>query len=358
MADSRQIIEQIAGAAAHIDPRLSDQDIDRLVHNARGKRRRRVVSRVGLAVVLAGAGLLVGLRGLAPDPAPQAVAEHPQESQSPLHLADGSIARPLDLSSRLVVRENSPRRVALALERGRARFEGTPRAERAFVVNLGEVTVTVMGTVFTVERVADRIGVAVERGRVRVDWKIGEQVLQAGESGWFPPVQIRTPPEPPAVRMAHTRQAAKAEPPAPIALKPSPAASDPPVPAAPGPSAEDLLAAADAARGAGRRAESARLLSRLLREHRDDARAPLAGFTLGRILLMEMARPREAAQAFAEVRALAPTGPFAEDALAREAEAWHKAGDSNQASARAQEYLRLYPHGRRFRTMQGLLGKP
>jgi len=59
---------------------------------------------------------------------------------------------------------------------------------------MGEVTVTVVGTVFTVDRVADRIGVSVERGTVRVDWKVGAQELHAGESGWFPPVQIRTPP--------------------------------------------------------------------------------------------------------------------------------------------------------------------
>jgi transmembrane sensor len=97
-------------------------------------------------------------------------------------------------------------------------------------------------------------------------------------------------------------------------------------------------------------------LRRLLLEHRADARAPLAAFTLGRILLMELAQPGEAALAFAEVRALAPAGPFAEDALAREAEAWNKAGDAGKAAARAREYLRLYPHGRRAGSLQGLIG--
>jgi transmembrane sensor len=141
--------------------------------------------------------------------------------------------------------------------------------------------------------------------------------------------------------------------------QPSPAAqveSPAQTPVSPAPSAEDLLGAADTARSAGRRSESVALLRRLLREHRDDARAPLAAFTLGRILLMELAQPGEAALAFAEVRVLAPAGPFAEDALAREAEAWNKAGDAGKAAERAREYLRRYPHGRRAGHLQGLPG--
>ena len=290
---------------------------------------------------------MVGIWSARPVSTPAPVAVRPQVKTAPvpLRLRDGSVALPLDASSVLAVREDSPGRIALALDRGRAHFDVAPRPERPFVVQVGEVTVTVVGTAFTVERIADRIGVTVERGTVRVDWNIGDQVLHAGESGWFPPVQIRAPPEPhPAF---HARQATARE------IRPSAAA-----PVDPRPSAEELLAAADAARSSGRRAESARLLGRLLAEHRDDARAPLAAFTLGRILLMELNHPREAALAFAEVRVLAPNGPFAEDALAREAEAWNKAGDTGQAAVRAREYLRLYPQGRRSGTMQGLVGGP
>jgi transmembrane sensor len=307
----------------------------------------------------------VALRVLSPYPSPPVVVERPQAPSNALRLADGSVVTPMDPASVLVVREDSPRAVAIALDRGRARFQVTPRRERDFVVNLGEVSVTVIGTVFTVERVADRIGVSVERGRVRVDWKLGEQVLQQGDSGWFPPVQIRGPAESPGARVVPPEQSSpgrRAEHvvSAPAARKSMSLANEPasaaPDPTAPKP--EELLISADRARAAGRQAESARFLSRLLREHRDDPRAPLAGFTLGRIFLMELGRPREAAQAFAEVRTLAPTGPFAEDALAREAEAWQKAGDAEQATARAQEYLRIYPRGRRLRAMQGLVGGP
>jgi transmembrane sensor len=98
------------------------------------------------------------------------------------------------------------------------------------------------------------------------------------------------------------------------------------------------------------------LLRQLLSEYPHDPRAPLAAFTLGRMLLIELGRPREAASAFAEVRQLAPDGPFAEDALAREVEAWRKAGDQDQVRAKARLYLRLYPGGRRIESIKGLGG--
>ena len=120
--------------------------------------------------------------------------------------------------------------------------------------------------------------------------------------------------------------------------------------------AETLLAAADAARLQGRAQEGAALLRRIVQHHRADPRAPLAAFTLGRVLLMELAQPRQAAAAFAEARALAPHGPFAEDALAREVEAWAKAGDDAKARARAQDYLRAYPSGRRVPAVRALGG--
>jgi transmembrane sensor len=420
MADSHSLLERIASAAAGMDPGLTDADIVRLVEGARRKRRRRLVGRVGLGVLLGGAGILAGLRATAPTPVPIVARSPAQPAPALLRLHDGSTATPLDAASVLAVREDSPGRVALALDRGRARFEVAPRPGRPFEVQMGEVTVTVVGTVFTVDRVADRIGVSVERGTVRVDWKVGAQELHAGESGWFPPVQIRTPPaesgtEPAAAGSDRMQADAKggtaeaseraarpqlgrspidkpgrrnsamlaglrADQPGQTLSRPRRGDSRPGLlePSAVSPArawspslaarevsqgqvvrattAEDLLAAADTARSAGRRSESVALLRRLLSQHRDDARAPLAAFTLGRILLMELAQPGEAALAFAEVRALAPAGPFAEDALAREAEAWNKAGDPGKAAERAREYLRLYPYGRRAGSLQGLTG--
>ena len=61
----------------------------------------------------------------------------------------------------------------------------------------------------------------------------------------------------------------------------------------------------------------------------------------------DLARPLEAAQAFADARALAPQSVLAQDALAREVEAWAAAKNVEQAKNRAQEYLELYPNGPR-----------
>src|SRR5206468_2636594 len=104
-----------------------------------------------------------------------------------------------------------------------------------------------------------------------------------------------------------------------------------------------LLAAADAAHAAGRLDEAARLLQGLLDRHAADARAPLAAFTLGRLLLTRLQRPAAPALASARARALAPDGALAEDALAREAEAWARAGDGPRARRAAAEYELRFP---------------
>ena len=64
--------------------------------------------------------------------------------------------------------------------------------------------------------------------------------------------------------------------------------------------------------------------------------------------MLELHRPAQAAAAFATARGLAPAGPFAEDALAREVEAWAAANDRGSARRRAREYVRSYPRGRRL----------
>ena len=110
----------------------------------------------------------------------------------------------------------------------------------------------------------------------------------------------------------------------------------------------ELLAAADVARMSKHSAQAVGPLRRLLASHSGDPRAPLAAFTLGRVLLDELGRPREAADAFSKAR----RGAMAEDALAREVEAWSRAGDATTARARADEYLKAYPNGRREKSVR------
>jgi transmembrane sensor len=430
MADGNDLLRRIGRAAEAIDPAFTARDVERLVAGAVRRARRRTRRRVALGGLgVATGALLLALRLGGPTPTPTApVASLPpvvtplSERREGLRLADGSRATPLDAGSALALREDSPRRVILELARGRGRFEVTPRPERQFVVQAGDVTVTVLGTAFTVERVADRIGVTVERGKVMVEWGAGSRRLVAGERGWFPPLvqgsaagfapapvpRTRSAPRASgagAIASPGARASVALERKAPPALDPPPAelsADAPPEPsraslaprvaspplasrpvrapvAEPAPrasveadrdeardgsprqeareSAAALLAAADAARLDGRPADGAAVLRRLLREHRKDPRAPLAAFTLGRVLLNELDQPRQAAAAFAEARGLAPHGPFAEDALAREAEAWSAAGEAAEAAARAQDYVRRYPGGRRAAAMRALGGQ-
>jgi transmembrane sensor len=357
VAEPNELMQRIARVGASIDPDLSDRDVERLVEGARRRRRRRTIWRVGLSAV--GAGVAAAVVAMGPwarqVPVGGATARAPAAAV-PLRLSDGSVATPLDDASALVVREDATERVAIDLVRGRGRFEVAPRPERLFSVHAGDVVVTVIGTVFSVERVADRIGVTVSRGKVLVEWGVGSRTLGAGESGWFPPLVVgqtgaavappafRSAPAPAAPagkkvkqRIARAASDASEE----ETARPTPQAAHAPE------TAESLLAAADAARVQGRAQEGAALLRKIVQEHRSDPRAPLAAFTLGRLLLMELGQPRQAAAAFGDARALAPAGPFAEDALAREVEAWAKAGDSAKARARADDYLRSYPTGRR-----------
>ena len=118
--------------------------------------------------------------------------------------------------------------------------------------------------------------------------------------------------------------------------------------------AQQLLSEVDTARSSGNPTRAVELLHELLHDYPNDPRAPLAAFTLGRILLNELGRPREAAAAFEQVRQKAPTSQFAEDALAREVEAWARASEPARAQALATAYLERYPSGRHARQVKAL----
>ncbi len=342
MSDPADLAQRIERAAARIDPRLSDHDIERLVVATRMRGRRRAVKRIGWSVgALAVAAVALALLGRGTNP-PWSRARGTAEAEQtppgggaaaahPLRFADGSLATPFDAGDVLVVAESAPGRVRVDVRRGGGRFQVTPNKQRTFAVSAGPVTVTVLGTVFAVRRLEDGVGVTVERGTVRVAWPDGAHVLNAGVYGWFSTAAAPPPPAPAPSGKTNDESAA--------IRKAPPARDDDAVGA--------LLAAADTERAKDHPDEAAAILRRLLQAHGGDRRAPLAQLTLGRLLLLDLDRPREAAQVFAELRASAPNGPFAADALAREAEAWARAGRTAEAHARALEYLRLYPDGNR-----------
>jgi transmembrane sensor len=119
---------------------------------------------------------------------------------------------------------------------------------------------------------------------------------------------------------------------------------------------DDLMLAADVARQAGRPERAVPFLERVVKEHPTEVAAQLAGFSLGKVYLDNLDEPALAARSFAGVRAMAPAGGLAQDALAREVEAWARAGESAKARDGALEYQRLYPHGRRLAAVRDLGG--
>jgi transmembrane sensor len=327
----------------------------------RGKRRIALGSAAAMLCVLA-----VGFWALR--------SRHETRPQPPLArpealftLDDGSVVTPLDPTSRLLAKSVSPRLVALDLVSGSAHFNVAPNREREFRVSAGRVEVVVIGTKFSVARQGGRTAVAVEAGQVRVEWERGQQLLHPGERGSFPPFETAGPAAPAAEPEAPT-----VEPPAASARTGSDwrvlaehgeaAAAyrrlhDKAKPVAPA-NLDDLLLAADVARTSGHAADSARYLERALALHRNDARAAVVAFTLGRVRLADLDDPAGAAAAFAQARAAAPQGPLAEDALAREVEARYRSGDRAGARALAEEYVKTWPSGTRLRAVRHFGGLP
>ena len=117
-------------------------------------------------------------------------------------------------------------------------------------------------------------------------------------------------------------------------------------------SVADLMLAADAARLSGHPRAALPFLARVIEVHREDARAPLAAFTLGGVLMHQLGLPREAEAAYARARATTQSVALQQDALARQVEAASRAGDEALASKLAREYLDQYPDGRRVNAVR------
>lgn len=364
MTDTRSSVEELARLKRHLEVDLTEQDVVRLVQGGAERRQRRRIRRtLGTGLVLGALGTAVvalllrwsagfgGLEAAAPaaslQPATQLhapTAPTPSASRTPeiVTLRDQSRATALELDTRLAVEEDTPEHVHVLLERGRARFEVTRRPERSFTVRAGNVTVSVVGTTFGVELVADRVGVTVEQGAVEVDWGLGQTQLLAGESGWFPPLVMNAQPEATGQGSRLVKGGSHTS---------APAGSAPHISAR---TAQQLLLEVDTARSSGHPTRAVELLREILRDYPRDPRAPLAAFTLGRVLMNELGRPREAAAAFQQVRQKAPASQFAEDALAREVEAWARASEPARARALATTYLERYPSGRHARRVKAL----
>lgn len=280
----------------------------------------------------------------------------PRPASRTIILADGSTVVPNDGAS-VIVRHDAAKAVLLELRRGTARFEIVHDPRRRLIVNAGEIEIRVVGTSFTVGRSSDGTDVIVHQGRVLIEREgSAPRALATGARAWFPagptaaPVPDAMPaplPEPTPVDWRDDARAGRYE----AAWE----VLSPDLSAPRGP--DELFLAADTARLTGHAENAVTFLARFCEESPAEPRAPLAAFTLGRVRL-SLGRPREAAAAFALAGALAPTGSLASDALAREAEAWHMAGQPDLLKARVHEYLRRFPDGDRAATLKQLLVAP
>lgn len=369
MAD--EVARRIDAMVAHTpgwDAARTEQALAQL-HRRRRRRRAAVV----LGVSAAGLAALLFLLLRPATPAPVAavprpeplVPSTPEPSLDPrvVRFADGSTVTPLAAErTELIVDEVRPERIAVRLDAGEVAVEVAPVPSRTFEVACGAVTITVLGTGFTVERRDERTFVHVRHGRVRVAWEGGATELGVGEEGLFPPAPASPPSAPdraaPSVRPPRERPTA----PAPIDWRPlaeqgdydaayaALTATDAPV----ADEVETLLLAADAARLSGHGAAALPYLERAA-SHEGDPRAAMARFTRGRILL-SLGRASDAARELESVADAAPSGPLAEDALARAIEAHLRAGDPAHARALAARYLREHPDGRWVERAEAALG--
>jgi len=352
-----ELAREMEEARAHLGVRWPEERATEVAQALEGLRRRRVALQAAAAGVFTLLALVAGVVGWRHS-AVVALPHGPVDRT--IRFTDGSAATPLAADTVLRTTGGPAYRV-IEIERGSARFDIVHDPGRTFVVDAGEVRVEDLGTRFVVERIGRRARVSVEYGRVKVAWGAGHQELGAGQSELFPPespAPASLPAAEPSPTSAPSRHGASLQNggrgwkllaeegdfdrayeqlPRSSELRDSP---------------DDLLSAADVARLSHHPADAVEPLRRVIREHARDPRAPLAGFTLGRILLEQLGRPGEAAEAFAGMQTLAPDGPLVPDALAREVEAWSRAGDPEHARIRAEDYLRRFPDGNRVRSVR------
>lgn len=296
---------------------------------------RRAIGTAAVVAALAAAFAIVGsVRSPRGAHEPVAGAREPAKVPDPstrIRFADGSTADLRDAGTRLETRVSTADAIDLVLERGSARFEVVPRHGRRFRIWVGPAYVEVIGTIFTVDRLPTGVRVSVERGVVKVVSGQHEMRLSAGTAEVVPiaPRPEATPAEPPAERSDAKLQKGTA--------RQRPTSDEPGA----------LLHASEEARRKGHPEDAVASLQLLLERHPRDPRAAYAAFILGRVLLEELERPREAAAAFARVEVLDPKTPLLQDALAREVESWARAGDPDRVRQSAGAYLRRYPNGRR-----------
>jgi transmembrane sensor len=316
---------------------------------SRSRTRRLALGAIAVVLVATAVGGVVSTRPVAPPDAEAAVL---------IDLGTPST------DTRFHVLQATPDTLLLEMVARKVTFRVQSQQGRTVRVKAGPALVEVIGTIFTVERVGDDTVVAVDEGRVKVSVAGVSRLLTPGERQQFsaPPVASSELPEAPEL-VPEVVVPAPAPGPRPtrarenwrdLAQRGEFARAYPALNAAgPADKPTELLLAADVARLSGHPRAAVPYLRRVAMHFTRDPRAALAAFTLGRVLLDDLGDPRGAARAFAQVRVLELRGPLAADALAREAEALHRLGETAAARERALEYLERYPDGVKTESVRG-----
>ena len=287
------------------------------------------------AAALAAAGAVTLGRAPQATPAPELALVEKAQSTSEITFAAGTRAL-LEPGAHAATVTQTDALIELKQSKGRVAYEVNPEREQTFRVQVDGVTIEVVGTKFLVDVSDEAVLVSVSHGVVSVREEGRELLLRGGE------------------HVSIARHAPKPEQPVrPVVQKRSGPAQVGAVEPASDPVAQ-LLSEADTARRGGDLSRAAAALETIAKQHAADPRSTSALFSFARVLRAQ-GRAGEAAQAFGQVRARTPTGALAEDALAEEAVSWAKAGNPQQAQARARQYIAQYSGGPHYQRMQRLL---
>lgn len=357
-----------------LTPSAGPERIERQWTQLSGRLRKRPLIGPWGAAAVASTALALAVALLLPPPAPRGSTMEGAElesgaAESAVALSDGSH---IDLApeTRLSVETSRGPEVRLQLRRGRARFEVAPRKRGRFVVAVGDVEVTVVGTRFRVSKRAAEVEVEVEHGVVEVSQR-GRLLKRLG-AGEHLSAPIEPGPElSPLLTPVPAEQDPSAPGPSEEALDPSQAdvfepeeaTEEPPEEAPPAdraqrpgrptpkarvehhPEAKALFEEANVARRSGEVRAAAASYAALVRRFPRDARSGLAAFELGRLRMDSLNDAAGAVQALKAALARGPRASFAEDALARLATAYDSLGQRADCERARQEYLRRYPDG-------------
>lgn len=342
--------------ASYVRPDLSEARIERQWRAfssrlaKRPSRPKKLVLGI-FATAIAGLAVIISVRWgarVSPAPAEGMVIDLAEAGGRLIHLIDGSRIE-MQSPTRLEVVALRPDRVHLTVVRGAVAFDVTQVPGRVFSVTVRDFEVVVKGTRFRVhvsDHARDSIEVHVDRGQVEIRPR-GQTIplrrLGAGES-WtntFTSSTSSTSSEAPrpAGEAAGPAQTVRVSAAQPIRAQPRPRIDARPL------AARRLFEMAEKARWAGDPRLEADAFDALRHRFRDDPRAGLAAFQVGRLRLDSLGDPAGALEALNDAIALSPGAPFREDAEAKLVRALDAMGDGARCRRAREAYLARYPEG-------------